>query len=477
MAISKRVALHPHSGKLFLTIVGIALLTPSSSVFSASFARRRRLDGLLRRSGSEDPSPPASVLAQRLQLRYEEEEAFKYNLALLKFCRDYGCIARMVTDALIPVGTPIHGIIAEESRGHVDPTKSCKIWHECPRRNRKGATAGKIEKPGTANYGQAGTVFKAIAREPVVVKTRIKTVLAVYSFQFDPRLCKLLQNFRDVSRVTVTKTGPWGAAVRTQEGLVGIIPSRRLGNYQCTPGSTAAVIISHVRPRFFQVANPRMSHHYPIVFEAVDPRMVSKPEHDAALDKLHERVEAGDSTCQVEVTMVRGEIIYILAKSGLPGWIPLHSLGLHGGLPRVGDELNVTVAGIRQDGEWTFLPPRAQGLISSFTREDPMLFGRLSLLCAGPQLQELLTNLRGGNVVLAKIAEIQTSGVRVEIAGAEFWIPKVDVASNIRFNPHTVFSLGDQVKVLCTDATGPRISLKLLKRLKRRALRRKSRTR
>ncbi|CAE6947814.1 unnamed protein product [Symbiodinium sp. CCMP2592] len=417
MAIRKRAALHPCSARLFLSIVGIALLT-SSSAFSGLFGRRGSFHGLLRRSGSRS--------------------------------------------------------------GMLEPMN-----------------AGRDEE--------------AIRSEQAIRSERdIDCPKAVSSFQFDPRLCNLLQNWRDVWPVTVTKLkkGLGGAEVRTEDGLIGFIHSKDLGSIgsvqtgkkkkkqkkkkkknkqetqeedkaiRCGKGPTkAAVIIKKVRPRFWQVADPQESieGEEPIVFEVVDSRMVFKPEHDAVLEKLQQELEEDDAggTHQVEVTMVRDEIVYVLTKDGLLGWVPLSSLGLRSDVPSVGDELNVTVVGIRssKDAEWTFFPPRAQSLISSFTGEDPKLFGRPSLCCAGPQMQELLTQLRDWNVVLAEIVGIKNKGVSVEIAGAEFFLGDTQLTGNRSMlkasgGPKAVFSVGEQVKMLCEwdDQSELRLSIRRLER-------------
>ena len=456
--------------------------------------------------------------AGRDEETFRSEPDEKCNLALQKFCRDYGCIAKMLTDEKLPVGTSIDGFIAAESPRPERPTKTFKIWHggsPAGIRPTEDAAfwAGSLEQPGAARCGEAGTVFKAVAVEPVVVvrDRKIQSIecpLAVFSFQFDPRLCNLLQNWRDVWPVTVTKLkklkkGLGGAEVRTEDGLIGFIQSKDLGSIgsvqkgkkkkkkkkkknkkekqedektiQCGQGSQAAVIIKKVRPRFWQVANPQESNEgeEPIVFEAVDSRMVFNPEHDAVLDKLHQKLEEGDRTYQVEVTMVRDEIIYVLTKDGLLGWVPLPTLGLQGDVPRVGDELTVTVVGIRnsKDAEWTFPPPRVQSLISSFTGKDLKLFGRPSLCCAGPQKQELLTKLRSWNVVLAEIVEITKRGVWVAIAGAQFFLRDKSITGNRSMlrasgGPEAVFSVGEQVKALCEwdDQSEPRLSIRRLER-------------
>jgi len=130
-----------------------------------------------------------------------------------------------------------------------------------------GLTVGKVIKAAVIEKG-AGSVVPGD-------QYAVQYILSLQSLELSAAWEKAQASFDLVEgtdpffKVTVLKMEPWGASVMTEDGLVGMIPNRDLGNKAGDVGMVGAeltVSIDQLREDKKDIVNPQMVSDYPIIF-------------------------------------------------------------------------------------------------------------------------------------------------------------------------------------------------------------------
>ncbi|CAE7675768.1 unnamed protein product, partial [Symbiodinium sp. CCMP2456] len=109
--------------------------------------------------------------------------------------------------------------------------------------------------------------------------TAVQYIVSLSSLELDAAWNKVQrtmdgeEGYDPLWQVQVLQMASWGAQVMTEEGLVGMIPARDLGEKAGDPGMVGAVLtvqIKAVKPENRENTNPQMVSDYPIVFSYAD---------------------------------------------------------------------------------------------------------------------------------------------------------------------------------------------------------------
>eukprot|EP00435_Cladocopium_sp_Y103_P035709 s411_g9.t1 len=182
--------------------------------------------------------------------------------------------------AMPQVGDVVEGtvkVISEDGAFVEIDSYRVKSWAQVPTRYSSLKPVSSVEEAGLT----VGQVIKAAVVESgagsVVPgdKDAVQCILSLQSIELQNAWDKAMAKWDNKEgtdpffKVTVLKMEIWGASVMTEEGLVGMIPNRDLGNKAGDAGLVGAelrVRIAQLRPDNKDVVNPQMVSDYPIVF-------------------------------------------------------------------------------------------------------------------------------------------------------------------------------------------------------------------
>jgi len=182
--------------------------------------------------------------------------------------------------ALPQVGDVVEGtvkVIGEEGAFVEIDSYKVKSWAQVPTKYSSLKPVSSVEEAGVT----VGQVIKAAVIETGVRsvvpgdKDAVQYILSLQSIELENAWEKAMAKFNlkegtdPFFQVTVLKMEMWGASVMTEEGLVGMITNKDLGE----KAGDAGLVGAELRVRIFQireenkdVVNPRMVSDYPIVF-------------------------------------------------------------------------------------------------------------------------------------------------------------------------------------------------------------------
>ncbi|CAE7645242.1 RPS1 [Symbiodinium necroappetens] len=109
--------------------------------------------------------------------------------------------------------------------------------------------------------------------------TAVQYIVSLSSLELDAAWNKVQmtmdgeEGYDPLWQVQVLQMASWGAQVMTEEGLIGMIPARDLGEKAGDQGMVGAILtvqIKEVKPENRENTNPQMVNDYPIVFSYAD---------------------------------------------------------------------------------------------------------------------------------------------------------------------------------------------------------------